>query len=287
MFVEKVCHSLKFFIKAHRHKIGKNLFAESLIKRKGLGKHAKSIETLALGSSHCARAFYADLVQNAYNLGNSNQDLYTSYQLLKKYQPSMKKLKHVILFYAVFSPGHELSKTTIAKQVAINHYVFDIPYPVSYLKSWKKGVEHRYKKFDDSGVDYDNYFGFVPDDASNPMPLEERCAKHIRENQRQTHQTKYVKLVADLCQKKNIQFSVVICPCRKDYMQVILTKVPQPFKELKDLLTQSKYSSIQFCDWDSWKNFSDADFPDTDHVNSKGAKKFTLQLAEKLHLTVK
>lgn len=287
MFITDFYKHIKRFIQTHRHKIGKNLFAESLLKRKGLENQCHQIEFLALGSSHCARGFDADLIQNAYNLGNSNQDLYTSYQLLKKYLPMLKNLKHVVLFYAVFSPGHELAKTMAAKQVAINHYVFDIPYDVTYLPAWKKAARKRYKKFDDSTIDYKNFFGFSPGDDPNTTPLEERCAKHIRENQRPSHQTKYVKLMADLCQKNHIRFSVIICPCRPDYMQFILKNIPDPFAELKNLLKEQPYRKIQFLDWNTWQNFCNTDFSDADHVNSLGAKKLTQQLAQKLLLPLK
>ena len=85
MIIQTLYQSIKSFIRSRRHKIGKNLFAEALMKQKGLLYHANDIKILALGSSHCACGFQAELIEGAYNLGNSNQDLYTSYQLVTHY----------------------------------------------------------------------------------------------------------------------------------------------------------------------------------------------------------
>ncbi len=286
MLIKEFYGYIKKKLHSRRRQIGKSLFYEALTKRKGLEQKETSLKVLALGSSQCARGFYADLIPDAYNLGNSSQDLYTSYYLLKKYLQKLENLEHVILFYAVFSPGYELAKTTQMKQVAVNHYVFDIPYLVHDLASWAKSVNRRLKKFDDTRIDYKKYCGFLPEDTANPMPLVERCTKHIRENQRPTHQTKYIEMMAELLKTRNIRFSIVVCPCRNDYTKFILNKVSDPFIELKNFLQNTDDGAVCFLDWTVWKDFEDADFADIDHLNSRGAKKFTLQLAQKLQLPI-
>ena len=137
---------LKAYWKKKRIRLSPFVFQEAYCKKQGLEANAEKIQILGLGSSFCARSFNTDLVPDAFNFGTTDQDLYTTHFLFKKYLPLMKNLKKVIFFYGVFSPGHELAKTHSEKTVAIHHYVFGTPYPVDYLEKYKKAYLHRLKK---------------------------------------------------------------------------------------------------------------------------------------------
>ena len=279
----KIYKSVRGFIRSHRHQIGKNLFSESLMKCKGLEYHKKEVEILALGSSHCMCGFCPNMIKGAYNLGNTGQDLYTSYSLLKKYLPQLEKLKKVILFYSVFSPGYELAKTHALKQVVINHFVFDIPYEVPSLSAWQRAVRHRYQKFDDSWLAYDRYYGYLPSCEANKMPLEERVAKHLRENARGTHQTRYVEKMIDLCRDRGLSLEIVLSPGRSDYCGLVLKNTPDPFSELRACIGQQPGADVNVLDLFQAGPFEKNDFADSDHLNPKGAQKLTRLLGEACH----
>lgn len=272
----KFYKTIKKWIKAHRRRIGKSIFFETLCKKKGVEARCREIEILALGSSHCANGFDATLIPNAFNLGNPDQDLYTTCYLFHRYLPELTNLKHLIVFYSVFSPGHELAKTTHVKQVALNHYVFGTPYDVEYLPKWEKAIRHRYQKFDDSHIDYQTFSGFFPCNTANQMTTEERVSKHLRENQRGTNQTKLLLEIARTCQDKGIQMTVVIPPFRSDYNYYLKQSGLDLFQELYQAVTPP-HDLFNFLIINQYVSnaFDDEDFSDSDHLNAKGAKKLT------------
>ncbi len=174
-----------------KRSVGKYLFKEALIKKKGLIHKSEKIETLAIGSSHCALGFNTCVFSNSYNLGNTNQDLFTSYAIFEKVLPHLPNLKNLILFYSVFSPGHELEKTSALKQQAINKYIFKVPYQNQELNNWKRAVKKGYKKFKDTDINYQTFFGYWPLEEDRIIPFqEERAQKHLRENKRNCKQNK-------------------------------------------------------------------------------------------------
>ena len=79
-------------------RLGKQLFFDFMTKKKGLSQRTNEINLLVLGSSHAKVGFNTCMVRNSFNLGTDNQDLYTSYKLLKSYIPNMENLKTVVLF---------------------------------------------------------------------------------------------------------------------------------------------------------------------------------------------
>lgn len=76
---------------------------------RNLNLKINTVETLVLGSSHARVSFIED--EKSINMGIDAQDLYYSYKLLEKYIHTIPNLKNIILYYGIFSPGHELDKS--------------------------------------------------------------------------------------------------------------------------------------------------------------------------------
>ena len=285
---------LKTILKAYfpkPHKLSKHLFNAAYLKKKGIENNKNDIKILALGSSHCEHGFDANLIDNSFNLGIIDQDLYSAHQIFNKYIDQLPNLKHVILFYSIHSQGHELVKTRAKKYAALMHYIFEIPYEdAEWLKKWKKAARHRLKTFDDANFDYKNFFGYVPEEKNPniiPPTAEFRCSNHLRENRRPIRQNHHVFEMAEVCQKKGIQFSIIIPPYRSDY-QKELEKYHFSDEELfYELFHWAKKNNIPILNELHSKDYQWDNFYDSDHLDDSGAKILTKKIAHFIHVPLK
>ena len=264
---------IKNWLRRHRKRLSPYVFEEAYIKKQGIEAKADTIQILGLGSSHCARDFNTDLIPNAFNLGTTDQDLYTTEFLFRKYLPNLKNLKKVIFFYGIFSPGHELIKTNSEKTVAIHHYIFDIPYQVPYLSEYQKAFKHRMKKAHKIPPSVSGYLPTDLDVSRHPLNPEVRAKSHLKNNNRETNQTKHLENIYQLCKKAGVVMYVVIAPVRHDYVAALGDETDEHlFRELF-AFTNKQHIPILNVMRDS--SFTDDEYFDCDHLNRKGALHLT------------
>ena len=228
-------------------RLGKQLFFDFMTKKKGLFQRINEINLLVLGSSHAKVGFNTCMVRNSFNLGTDNQDLYTSYKLLKSYIPNMENLKTVVLFYSLFSSGFDLAKTKSYRDICLHHYIFDIPYTSNCVKRYKNAYKHRLRKFDDSMINYKTFSGYTPIDTvaqQNETMVKNRVAHHLRENQRTPSQHKYLDQILRLCKDRNVSLSLVVAPLRKDFIDVLRSENYSIDDLFKDVYLWSKKNKI-------------------------------------------
>lgn len=248
------------------------LFSELYCKKYLLNK-TKTIETIAIGSSHGAYSFIPSIIQrNSFNLCSTSQDLYYSYQLYKKVCSSQSKLKTIFLFYSVFSSGFEVEKTSEKSICAYFAHLYkispkcisnEILLEIKKTKMYKKTVN--FKKID-------NGFLYREHEIVNVPNVDHRAFCHLRENQRINDQINYlIKLITD-CETNDQQLVIVLPPARIDYKQLIPDDV---FDKLIELRKQYNFKLIDYFNSDL---FDDTDFIDCDHVNLNGAIKLSNNL---------
>ena len=271
---------LKLWWKNKHVRLSPFVFKEAYYKKQGLEAKASDIKILGLGSSFCARSFNTDLIPNAFNLGTTDQDLYTTHFLFQKYLPSLKNLKKVIFFYGIFSPGHELAKTHSEKTVAIHHYVFDVPYPVNYLEKYKKAYLHRLKKIlKFSQIPNKNGYIVPPKEINqNPQDLTYRIQSHLKNNNRGTNQTRYLEQIYQLCKQHHIKFYVAISPVNQSYIDALGDETDEHL--FRELYTFTQKEHIPVLNEMRNKSFPDEEFFDCDHLNRNGAIHFTKLLLD-------
>ena len=273
-----------------RHRLSRHLFDESLMKKKGIETNAQRIEILALGSSHCEHGFNADLIDNSFNLGIVDQDLYSTHKIFDKYIDQLPNLKQVVVFYSIHSQGHELCKTTFQKCTALMHYIFDVPYDVDWMGKWERAARHRFKTFNDAGFDYKNFSGYIIEEGNPDISsslADWRCAHHLRENRRPIKQNYHLFSMAETCRKKGIQFSIVIPPMRSDYLKE-LEKYHFADEELfYEVFHWAKQNNIPILNELHCTDYDWDDFFDCDHLNDNGARKLTKKIADFIHVVAK
>lgn len=266
-------------------RLSKQLFFDFMVKKKGLIQRINDINLLVLGSSHAKCGFNCNLIQNSFNLGTDNQDLYTSYVLLKSYISNMKNLRTVVLFYSLFSSGLELGKTTCDKDICLHHYIFDVPYSSACIPKYKGAYKHRLKKFNDSMINYENFSGYIPSDVieeQNVDAVYDRVYHHMRENKRKPSQNTYLDQIYKLCEDCNVQLKIVIAPLRKDFIDILRFQNYSIDDLFKDVYLWAQKRKILIKNYLASSDFENSDFKDCDHLNASGASKLTALIIQQL-----
>ena len=222
------------------------------------------IKTLVIGSSHGLYGYRAE--KEDFNLCDLSQDLYTSFELYKRYVEGTN-LKNVILFYSIFSNGFELSKTHENFRCAGYKYFFNIDYDINEALS--NDIELLSKIFK-LNKNIKNYYGNFEKYKVIHSVAKERIKTHLRENQRNNLQNEWLKEIINITQNKNHNFYICIAPAREDYRKLLPDK-EELFKSLYEI-SSDKTKILNFYDN---TEFNYSDFCDTDHLNLQGAKKLT------------
>lgn len=213
------------------------------------------------------------------NACDPSQDLYYSYKIYDKYANS-PKLKNIILFYSVFSPGYLIELSPEEWRSDLYKFFFDIPYRFS-TEYEKQPVLNDLALFiaDVKNAPHDfHYTGNCPHTAFNPPDTdpEIRAKAHLKGAVRDENQNSYLESMAKLAFEKGHNLYVIIPPYRSDY-----TSFLPSFEETFSALLKLK--EINIISFFSDKRFSDSDFGDTDHLNENGAKKLTNLIREEIN----
>lgn len=237
-----------------------------------------SIETLVVGSSHGYYGYRAEEKYHEFNACEPSQDLYYSYEIYKKFSDA-PRLKNIILFFSVFSPGLILELIGECWRCDFYYFFYDIPYRFFGEYSAKK-IEPLFTPFilKSKKLPLDlKYLGNSDYSYVSPINAKTRAEGHMKSNKRRNeNQTWFVEMAIKLAREKNQNLYVVIPPARSDY----ISHLP-PFEEMFDELTALE-KDIKILSFLRDSCFLDSDFIDTDHLNEEGAKKLTMLIREKI-----
>ena len=257
-------------VEAESRNYAKNIRAKTI----ALSQKAEKIEILCCGSSHADYGFCPSAFpQNAFNFGSASQDLRTSAALVEKFSKKIPNLKHVVLFFSVFSPGFYLAKTNEAFRSVVFEQILDIPTPEDSCLSEreKKCILNNLRK--ETGVDPQvDEFGFKDSMPGFNVSAEERTRTHLRENLRKPD---YIRYVEEIVSGFKSNVLVVIPPARADY-RALLPKKEKLFASLFEL--RNSRNNFRIADHFEDCDFSDDDFADTDHLNKNGAFKLSRKI---------
>ncbi len=235
-----------------------------------------TIDTVVLGSSHAHYGFHAE--GSVFNLGGTSCDLFHSFELYQWLNnQGFDKIKTIILFYDVFSPGFVLEMTSDAE--------LHIPYEICFGigdRSELRGVSPKTKYVLEERAKF-HYRKQTPDlswrgngDHDVDMSwidLDTRIAGHLKHCRRGSRQTEYVEKMLNLAKDRADRFIVVLPPLRADYRNKLTEDSPTLFPELFDLM--SKEPTLKLLDYHDCSLFTDRDFMDCDHLNAQGVVKLT------------
>jgi hypothetical protein len=268
-------------------KIPENLYYEDslyeeIASKKNTIRKSNSISEIVVGSSQGNLGFIPNIFSSScFNLCSTSQDLYYSFKLAEYYLNRIKTLNRVFLFYADFSPGFEVQKSSDKLISALYCLLYGFPPMISndrdlenfkwwfYLKTLIDPIKVASK------LDYRGYKEQFTNFSGDY--LLKRANNHLKHNKRNNNQTQFLEEMLKL----GAEFSlvVVIGPTRKDYRDLLPDK-EFLFRELYSLQKRHMFKILDFYADDS---FLSDDFQDADHLNHNGARKLTLKIKELLN----
>lgn len=250
-------------------------------KKEGLIKNGHKIELITLRGSHADYSTYSNDYDNVYNLGLTSTDLYTTFELYENTKSLMPRLKYVVVFYSVFTPGLCLVKTKERNRLITYSHFFNFDYQCNNLidKYDEKLVLNRIKrkKFKKINSEFRGYVN--PSHFSVDMKASHRVKTHLRENKRVPNQLGYLEKLSDSVNKDGRKLIILLSPNRQDYKDELKNE-----NGLFDSLRNIKIKNCQVIDYYNSELLNDCDFGDTDHLNIHGAKKLTKDLLSRLDM---
>lgn len=254
-------------------------FALPLDKKAWMERYRADVETLVLGSSHALYDYRAE--GSAFNLADISSDFRRAHDLLAYWlDRGLPSLRHVILFYDVFSPGNVLERCSVSFRL--------IPYRRAYgfrtdacRRDTTMGVGYgtldavfRRQARRPRPCPASDYRGNIDWHLAGGMPdsvVDSRVAMHLKLNR--GDECRYVAMIHGLLRTRGVRLTIVIPPLRDDYRQ----RLPVDRAVLTVPLMESVrgLDGVDIVDLIDNPAFTHSDFVDMDHLNAVGAEKLT------------
>lgn len=260
------------------------------LKRSQLELNSETIKTLILGSSHSMYGFNPEYFrEKAYNLGHVSQSIDLDYDILYKYIDALPKLETVIL---------RLSYTTLHEQIRTGpeswrlkdynlYYNLDVSNKLKYkseilsvkLKNNISRLKDYYLNNDKMITVEKSGWAFFDQEHANRAidTLGVSVAKKhtAKDNELVNLNIEYLEKIVELCDKKGVHVILVTLPAHKSYRdnlsQSQLDSVISAGEKMK-----IKYNNCNYLNLLQEPSFTNEDFYDADHLNTKGAKKLSI-----------
>lgn len=242
------------------------------INKKHVFDEKENLTNIILGSSHANRGLNSMFMsQPTVNLATTSQDLYESFHLCKFAVENKPSVKNVILFYAPFSCGYNISHSSEKYRAAYLDRIFKIkPFQED------KAIEPFYKKrhlklFNDNSINADNNPLYdSPEIVEDDVKI--RAEKHVELSQAKT-MIPWLEKTANFLQEHHVNLYVIIPPYTEFYKKCLPSNI---FDDLYDFCSRKNVSLTSFLDDES---FTLDDFYDGDHLNFIGAIKLTNKIS--------
>lgn len=241
-------------------------------------REAGLIDTVVLGSSHGDFSFNPKYFRNSFNMCCRSQDLKYSFLLHDRLSRYCPKIKNIILYYSIFSPGgfSELSPVEGEIFPALNElFRLGVDYSQEKLSFLAKKISGKLNEY---SIDIDGFRGFFPSEGKVFIPesdgAEKRVEDHLRFNRITGAHIWLVRMIL-LAKKLKQNIYIVIPPVRSDYKsatrKLIGGNMDVLFSDLHDVVSNYNLDYeckiLNFMDSDKFK---DEHFGDFDHMLPEG-----------------
>jgi hypothetical protein len=267
------------------------------IKKQAAEKQLDSIHILVFGSSHAFDDIDPEWFSYCgFNFANSSQSLFHDSQLCLKYCDRMPRLKTVVFTISYFSLWFEMQDLPESWRDYFYLHYWGIRHPSLNpmdIKYWSYAALYTRPFLKDmifNAINKEEEFGYVRPNGwkkventndSNEISDksgEERVKFHnsIIHGEHLSENTRYLEQVLEKLNTHNIQVVFVIPPVFKSYSKFADPTIMAENRRIISGLCK-KYNA-RFFDYFSDPRFLKEDFMNNDHLNWKGAKKFSLIL---------
>jgi len=260
-----------------------------------LSKEQNNVTTLILGASQNKRAINPKyLNQSALNMAHSRQDYWIDYQILKEMNTRLPSLEKVVISSTVRHFESPIGRKTWQLRPLLLHYDINLLDKKTYFKDRFLFLSNpRFYKIKLQKYYIDGYrpiiseLGYVYDDENSPFNELNREPLRIKNNfldryprldkrNMQLNISGFLKIV-QLCKEKNLKLIITSTPTLDIYTESIDTLI---IKRRDSILkeTVGQHNNIRLFNEESTDFYKAEDFFDYNHLNSKGAEKFTKKL---------
>lgn len=264
-------------------------------KNQWMKENAKSLQVLNLGSSHAYFGIAPEYFDySAFNLAHVSQDLKYDHFLFNKYCNQLDSLKFLILpisYFTLFSKGLEYG---IEKWRVKNYTIYyDCPY-----HRWE--AKYRFESSSFTGLksiraalgkennrscgllgcslikesQTSDYNAYIEGKAAAERHTNKKCTDDLIERN-----IAYLKDMIDWCLEHDVRVILLTTPTTDIYRQYINEAQWDRTKQECEQLAQH-YPNVEYWNYFDCPLFDMEDFQDEDHLNSRGAIKFSRSLNE-------
>lgn len=265
-------------------------------KRHDLESKLSRIQLLVLGSSQPLQGLNPIYFScNAYNLANVSQTLYYDIELTKQYIKKMPELKVVIIPIAYFTLGEELKALPESNREYFYYHYWNLNIEhlpgidlkkVSLIPVFTLITSLKLALRPSDLIDHIDSNGWKCIELTDEnIMTEEKGKARVRQHEfsdtaiRNEH-IQMLRGFLALLLKNHIRPVFITTPVYKTYYNNINKKYYEA--DLEIIHTLSREYGLQYFDYFKDPSFEKSDFSDNDHLNKKGAEKFSKMLNEAL-----
>lgn len=239
-----------------------------------------SVETLVLGSSHGDHGFDPAHLPGAVNLCYRSLDHKHCYYMYRRALDLCPKLRNIVLFYSVFSPGNVLERSPLERDIGPLFsalFELDVEYQANDLNALHQAISQQLRggmsaALDQEAARLDGYAGFFSA-YKGPGPVSEfqnRMLSHIKLNYESGADYYLLKMLA-MADSLGHNVHIIIPPVSSKYREVINTRSSIIFRELIDIVTTFPWRRpIKLLNGYDDECYKDEFFLDSDHLDTRG-----------------
>ena len=262
------------------------------VKGEYLRKNSSNIETLVLGSSHTYYGVNPKFFESeTFNASNVSQSPDVDFAILKSYENDLKHLSTVIIRLSYDTLFEQLKDSPEDWRLKDYKLYTDVDFDYSLNHNSEilsTGTRQALKVLKDYYVDNEpllncDSLGWGNDLSNRPKTDLDKVGKlaakrHTIENWYLLDANiKIFKQLNTWCQLKGIKVILVTPPAYKSYREYLKTDQLNEMIRVGKAL-DSEFKNCTFYNFMAHQDFNAEDFYDADHLNSAGAKKFSLIL---------
>lgn len=260
------------------------------------------LKTVILGASQHQGAIYPEkLTSKAINLASGHQDLRTDYLILKKTHKRLPKLKTVIISLTYRHLETKPNSKRYWKNAGYLYYygvnaygrntyfkdkLLFLSNPDFYSKQLKKYyIDKNLSDFAKSGFQKDSgkeKFDILNYD-SDKIKNSDVAIQTLSDLESLKTNTKYLTKIVEYCEENNLQLVITHTPTYKTYKLLRNKNIVRRRDSVLEILIK-KNPSIKLLDQESTNDYSITEYRNENHLNNKGAIKFTKRLDKMIEL---
>lgn len=268
----------------------RNIPNDYVVKNDYLKVHASNIEVLVLGSSHTYYginpAFFS---KKGFNAAYVSQSIDFDLAILKKYEKQLKKLHFLVVpvdYFTLYNSLELSDESWRIKNYALYYELDNLPFKYHFELingKFEFAVKRLAYYFKSETPITCNELGFgTAYKAYKSLELVENgklaAKRHTAAKNKSNQKLRNVlhKFV-EFTEQNHIKLVLVTCPAYSSYTNHLKkAQLHEMYKVIFDV--KKGHSNVLYFDFLKHKSFNASDFFDGDHLNDRGAKKFSLLL---------